>query len=69
MASEMIDMCSMGGSDLMGGVPVGTITDVYKSHPDAKVPAPGLGPAMVHGTGMAGQVIGAPASWPMSAMK
>ena len=65
----MADMCTMSGSDLMGGVPMGTITDVYNYHPDAKVPAPGLGPKMVHGTGMAGEVIGAPVNWPMSSMK
>lgn len=67
MASEMIDMCTMGGSDISGGVPMGAIQDV-SGHSDNKLPmAPQ--PAAVHGTGMAGHTIGAPASWPMSQMR
>jgi len=67
MASEMIDMCTMGGSDLSGGIPMGTPQDVSR-HAAVKLPMPPE-PAMVHGTGMAGHEIGAPESWPMEAMK
>lgn len=66
MASSMADMCTMGGSDLSGGIPMGspvTATEMY-----AKLPMPSQ-PTPVHGTGMAGKVIGAPASWPMSQMR
>lgn len=67
MASEMADMCTMGGSDLSGGIPMGSVEDVAV-HKDDKLPMPKQ-PAMVHGTGMAGHEIGAPASWPMSQMR
>lgn len=66
MASEMADMCTMGGSDISGGIPMGSPIDA--SMKDMKLPMPPQ-PAPVHGTGMAGKVIGAPASWPMSSMK
>lgn len=65
MASEMIDMCTMGGSDLSGGIPMGSPQDVSTM---AKLPMPQQ-PAVVHGLGMAGHTIGAPASWAMSQMK
>ncbi len=53
MASSMADMCTMGGSDISGGVPMSAVNDM-KNHPDTKLPAPGWGPAVKHSTAMAG---------------
>lgn len=56
MASSTADMCTMGGSDIFGGVPLSSIQDV-KNHPDTKLPPPGWGPAMKHSTAMAGDQV------------
>lgn len=68
MASSMADMCTMGGSDLDGGMRMSAIEDIA-SHPDNKLPGPGFGPSMVHGTGMAGQDIGVKNPWSMEQMR
>lgn len=65
MASEMADMCTMGGSDLSAGVPMSSINDMAN---ECKLPMHQF-PEVVHGTGMAGHDIGAPTSWPMEAMR
>lgn len=62
----MADMCTMGGSDLSGGVPMGAIEIATRK--DMKLPMPPQ-PDPVHGTGMAGHTIGAPVNWPMSQMR
>ena len=64
--AEVADMCTMGGSPINGGIPFGKVTDVHTMN---KLPMNPSHPAVVHGTGMAGDVIGAPANWPMSQMR
>lgn len=51
----MADMCTMGGSDLSGGVPMSSPVDATRI--DMKLPMPPQ-PAVVHGTGMAGTSLG-----------
>lgn len=51
----MADMCTMGGSDLAGGIPMSSPIDA--SMKDMKLPMPPQ-PAVVHGTGMAGSSLG-----------
>lgn len=69
MASSMIDMCTMGGSDLSGGIPMGSPQDV-RNHPETNLPEPGYSPAVVHGTGMAGsQKMGLDALSKMTSIK
>lgn len=55
MASSMADMCTMGGSDLSGGVPMSSPVNASEMY--LKLPMPPQ-PAPVHGTGMAGTVLG-----------
>lgn len=52
-----MDMRTMGGSPVNGPMGVGSPQDV-RNHPAVKLPAPGHSPAVVHGTGMAGSVLG-----------
>lgn len=55
MASSMANMCTMGGSDLSGGVPMSSPVDAARM--EMKLPMPPQ-PAVVHGLGMAGTVLG-----------
>jgi hypothetical protein len=66
--ADVADMCTLNGSDITGGIPFGSPSDV-RSHADTRLPSPGFGPAMVHGTGMAGSQAGLKNPAPMTQMR